>query len=85
VLKGLINAPEEHDRIMKTCLIFICFIFISLKGFTQIPPVKDTIVPEKGDPVKQLKDIKADKKKQFKDSSRWPTQEKPADRYYHTK
>ncbi|MDB5209258.1 MAG: hypothetical protein JWQ30_85 [Sediminibacterium sp.] len=62
---------------MKICLVFICFSLVALTGFTQtpptrdtvIPPIKDTIVPAKGNPVQQLKDIKTDKKEQFKDSA----------------
>ncbi|MES2328817.1 MAG: DUF3943 domain-containing protein [Bacteroidota bacterium] len=63
---------------MKTCLIFVCFSLVALTGFAQTPPptrdtviapIKDTIVPAKGNPEQQLKDIKTDKKEQFKDSA----------------
>jgi hypothetical protein len=59
---------------MKAFILFIFFSFFLANAFAQsVPPakdpIKDTIVPEKGDPKQQLKEIKADKKETFKDSA----------------
>jgi len=61
---------------MKTFLFLIFSICFSTIIFSQDVPVKDTsihikdtIVPAKGNPVQQLKDIKTEKKELFKDSA----------------
>lgn len=54
---------------MKTFFIFGFSLFYSIMLFAQEVPVKDTIVPGKGDPNKQLKEIKVEKKELFKDSA----------------
>lgn len=46
---------------MKALYLFIFFGFFSLAIFAQEPPVKDTIVPAKGNPDAQLKEIKKEK------------------------
>lgn len=53
---------------MKAIFIFICCSFFSVLMFAQEPQVKDTIVPAKGNPNEQLKEIKKEKK-EIKDSS----------------
>jgi len=61
-------TKNEGPRV-KALFIFILFSFFSITVFAQTAPAKDTIVPEKGNPVQQLKDIKADKKASLKDSA----------------
>ncbi len=54
---------------MKNILPLILFMHISIFLCAQKTPARDTIVPAKGNPEKQLKQIKDDKKENFKDSA----------------
>ncbi|MES2003753.1 MAG: DUF3943 domain-containing protein [Bacteroidota bacterium] len=60
---------QYNSNPYKIFFLFLLSICISVFGWAQTTPAKDTIVPAKGNPVQQLKEIKTEKKEQFTDSA----------------